>query len=923
MASVICQWFLQAVLLSTQRLLYGNLKDERRLKAYVLGVNVMCMMHTLLRTILAFDYIHGALGQHIAAPGFTLPVMITIETMVIQIYFLFRCWSIMSKRKWAFAPLVMIWILSGVAGVFFAVATDYRPDLVMITLASWVGLSFSLDLIMTTISKHPPFLRLLSTNTFHSNGLPDSTTTRIFDKTEYKAYSRVLMSIWNMLWLAAIPPMLAMMGLIVTMYVVDSKSWAMFIYDILSKLFILSLLIALTGRERAANKLKETTQMELGLAAASSGSSLAPTSLCCGDETKATTGCFIVLLAAVLSVVWHRRQRWRRARPWLTKLRAEAANKIEKERSDIHKETTRSNDIKEAPKDVPKDKASEKERKGKERNIPAETKSDGSSVGKRAKERRRRGRESKPTRTASAALISNSQTRPPANQLNETHAQPSHNSPSSPFLVPLPPSPVLPQRIHPCLLLFCYLQPPLFRLLTTPTTSTSTSPAPTPPAFLTNSNANAKVPSSKLPAFPPASPLPPNLARKPPPLVRKSTPSLTSINTGWLNRKPSFNAERRGSKESEEVEFPTLNHWTTAGKDESSGRPKAGRKPSDAARKDQPGRGRKPSDSKKAGNLSTPESTQIASLKGALEAARLREEEVAEERRTWQKKERELQTQVNQLSHQLHALTVAFATGGGQGYPPYGYGYGTAYDPSQPTTPISKPELPSSEQAPTVDQSHTPKDPLGSVVPPSPAGTTRTPGPAYPTPYPYHPYAQYPLFVPPQPHPQSQMIMASTPMMSPPAQHGNMSPPQASPYLFSAHPWNAIHRGEAPCDPQDVAVQGRDVKARGRRALRAHYPPWCKCRCLGPSPRRLRTLREDYVPIPPPPSGIKREREPETDEALSSSEDESDEDSVIFEDGSVGDSVNLSLHGGDGLRDKGKDLEVAAPVRIRVGEEIM
>ncbi|KAF8686445.1 hypothetical protein RHS04_00203 [Rhizoctonia solani] len=287
MASVICQWFLQAVvLLSTQRLLYGNLKDERRLKAYVLGVNVMCMMHTLLRTILAFDYIHGALGQHIAAPGFTLPVMITIETMVIQIYFLFRCWSIMSKRKWAFAPLVMIWILSGVAGVFFAVATDYRPDLVMITLASWVGLSFSLDLIMTTISKHPPFLRLLSTNTFHSNGLPDSTTTRIFDKTEYKAYSRVLMSIWNMLWLAAIPPMLAMMGLIVTMYVLGNVHLRYSQYALskyapreesdrnVGKLFILSLLIALTGRERAANKLKETTQMELGLAAASSGSSL-------------------------------------------------------------------------------------------------------------------------------------------------------------------------------------------------------------------------------------------------------------------------------------------------------------------------------------------------------------------------------------------------------------------------------------------------------------------------------------------------------------------------------------------------------------------------------------------------------------------------------------------------------------------------
>jgi hypothetical protein len=77
-------------------------------------------------------------------------------------------------------------------------------------------------------------------------------------------------------------------------------------------------------------------------------------------------------------------------------------------------------------------------------------------------------------------------------------------------------------------------------------------------------------------------------------------------------------------------------------KEEPLGRPKANRKPSDAGRKDQSGRGRKPSDAKKVNGGSAPESTQIASLRGALEAARLREEEVAEERRAWQKKEREV-----------------------------------------------------------------------------------------------------------------------------------------------------------------------------------------------------------------------------------------------------------------------------------------
>ncbi|CEL53537.1 hypothetical protein RSOLAG1IB_06392 [Rhizoctonia solani AG-1 IB] len=123
-------------------------------------------------------------------------------------------------------------------------------------------------------------------------------------------------------------------------------------------------------------------------------------------STNATAGCFIVLLAVVLTVVWRRRQRWRRTRPWLAKLRAEAASKIEGGRSDVHKET---NELKETPKEIPKDKTSEKERRGKERIVPAETKSDGGSVGKRAKERRRRGREPKSTRMTSAALINDSQ----------------------------------------------------------------------------------------------------------------------------------------------------------------------------------------------------------------------------------------------------------------------------------------------------------------------------------------------------------------------------------------------------------------------------------------------------------------------------------------------------------------------------------
>ncbi|CAE6418450.1 unnamed protein product [Rhizoctonia solani] len=282
MASVICQWFLQAiVLLLTQRLLYGNIKDDGKLKAYVLGVNTLCLLHTFLRTLLAFDYLHGDMKDRIPIAAMTLPVMITIETMLVQVYFLFRCWNIMNKRKWAIAPLIIFWVLSGAAGICFAVVTCYVPELAEIMLASWVASSLSLDITMTAITMVYLIRR----------------------RRECKGRSPVLMTIWNMLWLAAIPPMMAMIALIIIMYILNSGIWATFIYDISStyiilstgdffpqarqrafpppstsptadfpnltdesnrisgKLFVLSLLIALAGREHAANKLKQY-QME-------------------------------------------------------------------------------------------------------------------------------------------------------------------------------------------------------------------------------------------------------------------------------------------------------------------------------------------------------------------------------------------------------------------------------------------------------------------------------------------------------------------------------------------------------------------------------------------------------------------------------------------------------------------------------------
>ncbi|KAF8603031.1 hypothetical protein BDV93DRAFT_544946 [Ceratobasidium sp. AG-I] len=623
-------------------------------------------------------------------------------------------------------------------------------------------------------------------------------------------------------------------------------------------------------------------------------------------STTVAASCFVALIALALTVVWRRRQRWRRTRPWLAKLRAEAASKIEKEKSTLgdgaHRDDPLRSTTKDITKDTPKDTLNETDRskrKEKER-LAADARSDGGSAsGKRSKERRRRGKDIKqPSRMVSGTALSqmannaldastptsNSTLKLSVHEPKPDQAQVQAQSqtispPPSPYFIPLPPSPQLNASditpsgkfIPPALVLSGPASPlstsmsiPTTEITaTTPTTSTSVSPTPASPMPHGHDNA-----ARKLPAFPPASPLPPSLARKPLPLARRATPSVPATSPAMPNSKDANTPERKDSHaagrkstgyESDggvpEIEFPTLSPWPVVGKRVGEGegkrRDKDGRRVSDAGRDGRKisdaGRGRKASDARKkvgggnngggapGGAGTNPESTQLASLRGALEAARLREEEVAEERKRWAKRERELQTQVDQLAHQLHALAISFSTGGMHGYPPYGYAYGVPSAMGQPgpaMTPGAQPQAPppthstSEPSLPSSQPSPAPTPPPGSPPSTSQApnlpqpNQSQPPYPMYlPFPFPMHmpsphsspmPSSSTPMSFPPHvplPPPSSMMSPPPQPMMSPPQPHGSMSPPQPSPYMVAPHPWGIhmgmgmAHRGGSPMSP--------------------------------------------------------------------------------------------------------------------------
>ncbi|KAG9124372.1 hypothetical protein FRC07_011856 [Ceratobasidium sp. 392] len=657
--------------------------------------------------------------------------------------------------------------------------------------------------------------------------------------------------------------------------------------------------------------------------------------------STAAGSCFVALLAVALTMVWRRKQRWRRTRPWLAKLRAETASKIEKEKERVeHKEPVQPTTLKDTPK-----------AKDIKLVLPIiDTRSDaGSASGKRSKERRKRGKEAKPAGRGAALVVTPSRNadsvelpvsltpKPEPPKVEHTLVEQPSTLPSpplSPRLVPLPLSPLLtPTKFDPPALVLSGPTSPVSTSVslsatateltaTTPTTSTSVSPAPASPAF---NSAETALPTAatraKLPAFPPASPLPPSLARKPPPLARRATPS-TPTSMPNISRKDSQAADRRkepsrANEESDgavvdEIEFPTLSPWPVVGKQAESGKRReregSGRKPSDAGRKNSDvGRGRKSSDAKKkagarSGNpagATNPESTQLASLRGALEAARLREEEVAEERRAWVKKERELQTQVNQLAHQLQ-LAMMFAGGGMQAFPGYGYGYGSVPPTPGPGPGPSHPQAQAQNQAQPLAEAGSPEQASPSPIPAPFAWRGGSPMIGTPTGMP----GMNPAGVHSAGSTTPMMMQHPVPGRRPnagffagsPSRRGQSGSRSRSPFVGHHHHHQHQHGRGTPSSTPSVG-SSVDDSLFGSSVV---HPP----------PATLGSLKRE------------RERDGEDEDDESSSEDsdedeyDSDDDSVIFEDGSVSDSVNLSLHGDS----KDRDL-VALPVEIRIGED--
>ncbi|KAG9099927.1 hypothetical protein FRC06_004697 [Ceratobasidium sp. 370] len=727
--------------------------------------------------------------------------------------------------------------------------------------------------------------------------------------------------------------------------------------------------------------------------------------------STAAGSCLVALLAVALTVVWRRKQRWRRTRPWLAKLRAEAASKLEKEKERVavveHQEVVRK-----PVKDTLIGKVMGKEKLV----VLPDTRSDGGSAsGKRTKGRRKRGKESKPAARSAALSIpvsashdadsepraSSSTPKPDQQAPVERPISAPLSPPLSPRLIPLPLSPLLtitPAKVDPPALVLSGPTSPISTSVsvsatateltaTTPATSTSVSPAPASPAFNSSETTLPATTRSKLPAFPPASPLPPSLARKAPPLARRPTPTLALAPTSTLmpniNRKDSHTADRRKEpsrkgtvdEDSDELvgefEFPTLSPWPVVGKQGDAGkrREREGRRVSDAGRDGRKtsdaGRSRKPSDTRKkaAASAANPKSTQLASLRGALEAARLREEEVAEERRMWAKKERELQIQVNQLAHQLQLATMF---PGVQGYPGYVYGYGPV-SPAPGPQPQAHPQVqPQSEFASPERSSPAP---ILIAVPPSDSPSVPgTAAPSQPYPHMHLPFpppfpmlaqplhgsplssgavpplhgSPIPMSMPPRGSPMPSPMCARPPVIATmPLPHGSLSPPQPhpSPFMLS-HPW----RGGSPMigttgPSSGVMAPGMNPSAgpAGMNAGMMHPIPGRQSngsfvgssRRGTPSTPSVGSVDDgvfgNSIVHPPPatPGSLKREREYDDEEeegecsSEESDEDEdSDDDSVIFEDGSVSDSVNLSLHGDS----KERDL-VSRPVEIRIGED--
>ncbi|KAG8766335.1 hypothetical protein FRC12_006946 [Ceratobasidium sp. 428] len=215
-------------------------KDPWQTRAYVLSVNTLALAQTVISGFNVLDdYRQDKLS--LVVP----PTLTALLAMVVQSFYILRCWRMLGRRWLCIVPYLVLWLAA--AGSGFAIAglllpSIYTKDIAdqqKITLGIWGFSSFAIDLLMTC-----------------------TTVVYIFQshKGTSGAHDGVFTTVWNVIWSAAVPPLVVMFAVMVAGYMIPSTadhSWATFFADLSGKVYALSLMITLAGRGYVRKKFSD------------------------------------------------------------------------------------------------------------------------------------------------------------------------------------------------------------------------------------------------------------------------------------------------------------------------------------------------------------------------------------------------------------------------------------------------------------------------------------------------------------------------------------------------------------------------------------------------------------------------------------------------------------------------------------------
>lgn len=211
-------------------------KDKKRLKAYVVYVNVLALTQTVVHIVnglVVFDE-HPLPSSVQAAFSALVPILTAMLGASVQVFFIFRCWRIFSQRLLPIVPFLALWITALVPGIFlgvyFAQSLKFSTlKQAQVALAIWMFSSFGLELCVTITT----VVYLLRT------------------RTDLVEHNGVFNTIWQVTWVSAAPPPILMTIVLINGYLVNSLiHWlTQLAVDMTGKFYVLSLMITIVGRE--------------------------------------------------------------------------------------------------------------------------------------------------------------------------------------------------------------------------------------------------------------------------------------------------------------------------------------------------------------------------------------------------------------------------------------------------------------------------------------------------------------------------------------------------------------------------------------------------------------------------------------------------------------------------------------------------